>query len=298
MDRIKTPLIVFAIIGMAFTFTSCTIMGDGEDCDPDTQNCETTDPVNPEPGWFGATAWHPDGEWIVAEHNVAFDTDGDDVPDSVARSGIWLVNATTGEVQDEPLLEWGHFPDWSPDGSQLVLHQGRHIYTLTVLSLDPPRIDTTSIRQLTTEGRNFYPDWSPDGEWIAYDNTVCGSTGEPLPDNSCGILVIKKDGTNKKLITRGRIPEWSSIYNKIYYQGLENKIFVADTINATFLKLTKDERSDSHPQYSPDGSIIAYLSAPPPPAPSVVSIWRMNPNGSSPQKMSPDWSGVFELAIY
>jgi len=25
----------------------------------------------------------------------------------------------------------------------------------------------------------------------------------------------------------------------------------------------------------------------------IVSIWRMNPDGSSPQKISPDWSGVF-----
>jgi hypothetical protein len=36
---------------------------------------------------------------------------------------------------------------------------------------------------------DYQPAWSLDGEWIAYDNTDCGSSVTPAPPNSCGILI-------------------------------------------------------------------------------------------------------------
>ncbi len=300
MINSKTPLIVLIIIAMKFTFIGCTTMSGGEGCDPDTQDCETIDPVNPEPGWFGATAWHPDGRWIAAEHSVAFDTDEDGFPDSVARSGIWLVDSENGQVQDNPLLEWGRSPDWSPDGRHLVFHQDAHIYTVAVTSLTPPQIDTASIRQLTQEGRNFYPDWSPDGEWIAYQQTICNEI------KNCGIWLYNLDDATEFIIAKfGGSAAWLQTGQKILYKtrvinsngeaiGDSLWVFSLHENKTSFLQFLTGENNDSNKfSYSPDGLIIAFLSAPPPPAPAVVSIWKMNPDGTGQQKISPDWSGVF-----
>ncbi len=298
MINSKTPLIVLIIIAMKFTFIGCTTMSGGEGCDPDTQDCETIDPVNPEPGWFGATAWHPDGRWIAAEHSVAFDTDEDGFPDSVARSGIWLVDSENGQVQDNPLLEWGRSPDWSPDGRHLVFHQDAHIYTVAVTSLTPPQIDTASIRQLTQEGRNFYPDWSPDGEWIVYDSN------NDSPNGQIFIWKMKSDGSEKTRIVftpeqgEARMPSWSPDSKKLvhiqYLVGVySSEIFSVNSDGSNPNRLIENEATDYYPRYSPNGSSVAFLSAPPPPAPAVVSIWKMNPDGTGQQKISPDWSGVF-----
>lgn len=50
--------------------------------------------------------------------------------------------------------------------------KGGPIFTVEVVSLQPARIDSNSLVQITSEGRNFFPGWIPDGEWIAYDNTL------------------------------------------------------------------------------------------------------------------------------
>lgn len=256
------------------------------------------DPVDSEPGWFGFPAWHPDGLWIATEHSVAFDTDNDGLPDSLVRTGIWLVDAETGEVQDTALLEWGGAPEWSPDGSRLVVHHNAQIYTVRVNSLNPPEIDTAGIRQLTNEGRNFYPDWSPDGEWIFYDSNLDSPTGLNF------IWKMRPDGSKKVRIAFApddgeiRIPSWSpnsqNIIHIRYLVGVySSEIYSMKNDGSNSVRLTENEKTDRYPKYSPDGSSIASLSVPSPPEPAIAAIWIMDSTGSNQRKISPDWSGVF-----
>lgn len=284
---------LFAII------TSCNVAGDKDN----GNGGGIPDPVDHEPAWFGHPAWHPDGQWIAAEHVVALDTDDDGIIDSLARGGIWLVNAQTGELQDQPLLEWGAAPDWNPEGSQLVVHHNAQIFTVDVTSLDPPKIDTASIRRLTTEGRNFYPDWSPDGEWIAYDNTNCGSANDPPSPNSCGVLIQNLGDETRKLVKRySRMPTWKPKNTTILFVNravlsdgkvIGDSLWTYNLADTTLDYLIFIEGDNHHPQYSPDGLHVAYLSAPPPPDPAVLSIWLMDAEGTNPRKISPDWSGMF-----
>lgn len=62
--------------------------------------------------------------------------------------------------------------------------------------------DTTTLSQLTTEGRNFFPVWSPNGEWIAYDRSL------PDTNSPAGIWVMKSDGMMKRALFGGAFPAW------------------------------------------------------------------------------------------
>ena len=248
-----------------------------------------------EPLYFDHLAWHPAGEWIAVEHGDSVDSDKDGKLDAYF-GGIWLVDAQTGKTQH--LLRGFTLPAWSPDGKRLALVRGAQIYTIDVISLEPARVDSSSLRQLTFEGRNFFPAWSPDGRWIAYDNTICGSAVEPPPPNSCGVLVMNKDDLNQRLVTRGRFPDWPSDGNHLLYVGLHNEIYTINIYDTSQVaKLTSlnqayiYETDNRYPKYSSDGAKIAFYSQPRvgPPA-----LWLMNNDGFNIHKISPDYAQQFD----
>jgi TolB protein len=251
--------------------------------------------------YFDSPAWHPGGKWIAASHTDSIDTNGDSLRDRLF-SGIWLVHAESGETR--PLIAGFDSPDWSPDGTRLVMERGGQIFTIRMESLELARIDSSSLAQLTTEGRNFYPAWSADGEWIAYDNTDCGSSFEPPPSNSCGVLIMNLKNKSRRFVSLySRMPSWHPFEQKILLVNravlqtgdvLGDSIWVYDLAekkNNFLVFLSGLNYDNRHPKYSPDGTTIAFYSQPQerPPA-----LWLMNSDGSNPRKMSPDHARSFD----
>lgn len=244
------------------------------------------------PTYFDHPAWHPAGEWIAAEHADSLDTDNNNKWDTYF-SGIWLVHAETGETF--PLLKGFILPAWSPDGKKLAMVRQAQIYTITVPSLKPVRVDSNSLRQVTFDGNNFYPAWSPDGQQLAYDSNL----NDPVGANV--IWKMMADGKNKQDISEHRVGEWRMpnwspdgrhIVHQRYVDVGEAEIAIMDTSGKNSLRLTFDDRHDNHPKYSPDGMDIAFYSRPR--IEGTPALWMINNDGTGLRKVSPDYAWRFD----
>ena len=275
--RITRGILPLLLVGIALTTESCDLNlldggGEGYGSRP-TPILRAS---------YGSPAWHPGGKWIAASHEDSLDTDGDGTPDD-DFSGIWLVHSETGAKQ--PLIHGFGYPAWSPDGTRLAFQGSGQILTIEVISLEPAKVDTSTLRQLTNEDANFYPAWSPDGQWIAYDSN------RENPVGGYSIWKMKYDGSAKTLVVGGREAAWSPNNVHLIYMGLHREIFRVN-INDTseVVRLTSLNQEDiyatdnHHPRYSPDGMDIAFQYAP---SGTHPSAWTMNHDGNNLQKLIP-----------
>jgi TolB protein len=231
-------------------------------------------------------AWSPDGRTIAYIH-------GDTVN---GQTGIWLTD-TSGSNNHILYASVGAYsPSWSPDGQWIAFSDGGVIYKL--------KLSADSLTQLTTDGSNFFPAWSPDGQWIAYDSNLNDPKGANV------IWKMRSDGSNKFDISQHgigewRMPDWSldgiNIVHQRYVGVGAPEIEVMDTSGGNSVRLTYDDRFDSYPRYSPNGTKIAFTSQP---YGGKPQIWIMNSNGTNPQQLtfgqgySCDWSPDGEWIVY
>lgn len=146
----------------------------------------------------------PDGNWML----VAF------------GGAILLYDARTGAlVQEVAVGEPATHPDWSPDGSQIVLvlkAPGGEDWTfsggrLAVVDVGPgPTFGAPRLLFDPGAGLNaYYPSWSPDGEWVAFNV----STGDSYADPDAMVWVI--DGAGQRAVELVEANVTSGITNSL-----------------------------------------------------------------------------------
>ena len=159
---------------------------------------------------------------------------------------LYLVNAMGG--QQTLVIEQGQEPGFSPDGQWLA-------YRSTApdrLGLRLIKVDGTGDTALTPASGDSYPSFSPDGQRIVF------YSGE---QNS--IVIINRDGSNRREITKGEYPAWSPTGDQIVYRGCigggKCGLIVANADGSNPRQITT-HANDAAPRWSPNGGQIVFHS--------------------------------------
>ena len=173
-------------------------------------------------------------------------------------------------------------PDWSPDGNRVAFVSARdgnqEIY---VMNAD----GTAQTRVTNTAAEEWQPAWSPDGERIAF--TRGGYRTGPL-------FVMNANGTGESPLTTGVDPAWSPDGTRIAFTDVGPapsnpvEIFVIDRDGTNRTQVTPSEPpfppyyfSSLAPDWTPDGSRIAFVSASGAPSEEEFqSIHLIRPDGT------------------
>ena len=154
----------------------------------------------------------------------------------------------------------------------------------------------------------FFPSWSPDGKKLAFD------TNHNDPRGANAIWIMDADGSNKKDISihgtgEWRQPVWSPDTIHILhlrYISYDNspapELFIMDTTGENAIRITENDFSDRHADWSPDGKYIAWQSIGKGNDPRS-GVWRMNADGSNPLQLTygggnPSWSSNGTQIVY
>jgi len=260
---------------------------------------------------YNSPVWHPDGQFIGFNHTPikSIHYSGNNTyPDKFElereSSGFWLINSDGTNMRrifPYTLLN----PAWSPDGNWIAFVAGAQIYKMRFTGTT---FDTTTLVQLTTEGRNFFPSWSPDGWWIAYDRSLADSSGPG------GIWVMKNDGTMKHSLFGGAFPNWHPGGNiLIGVIGTSSTSIWTRFVRYNFNQSTMIDtlpvivgNYNLLPRYSPDGTKIAFTSQP---YNGQAQVWLMNADGSGKHQLTTEgveintgsslsWDTLNNLIVY
>jgi Tol biopolymer transport system component len=244
-------------------------------------------------GRVGDPTWSPDGKWIA--YSLSEPTSRDEL------SGIphlWMIPSGGGEpIQLTHGLAIASGPDWSPDGHRLVFIADRDIAVLDLDSGDVHRLTGTDATEVDAYDRD--PAWSSDGTQIVFvsDRMEAGfmrlyrmngdGSGQslvleepfafagccPKPDWAGDAPPIPTASVSlppSATETPG-VPNGSLLGTGLgsiavtWYHGFpdtDHDLALVSTDDGTVTPLTSGTRVDSQAAWSPDGSTIAFWSAP------------------------------------
>ena len=184
-------------------------------------------------------AWSPDGTQIAYEK----------------RDEVWVMNA---DGADQRQLVAGTSPAWSPDGTQIA-YESDGVWVINANGMNR--------RQLTgkeTDVTDLFPGWSPDGTQIVFVRfhgtglsliyVVNVDTAEER--RASWLLRRYRDKTSVMTMPPSQIdlsPSWSPDGNYVMFTRgvMDNRDIMALEIGGSAKRLTKNNRGDKSPAWSP-----------------------------------------------
>ncbi|MBB3646116.1 Tol biopolymer transport system component [Rhizobium sp. BK619] len=197
------------------------------------------------------------------------------------RSSVEIYNFRTGSArevwQTDKLVE---APNFSPDGSYLLLNGDGLLYRLPLDGGEVVKVDTGFAVNCNNDHGI-----SPDGtEIVISDKTEFGKST---------IYVLPIDGGTPRLVTENQPSYWhgwSPDGRQLAYCGIRDDLFDIYTISVdggAETRLTHGEGRNDGPDYSADGQWIYFNSS----RTGLMQIWRIHPDGSGLEQVTSDNQG-------
>lgn len=222
----------------------------------------------------------------------------------------------SGVRQLTNLGERGAFwQSWSPDGKQIVFN-----------IFSPPFFNAGEIWLMNADGSNQHlvlkeenfneerPSFTPDGQSLLFDR--CN-----LQIEECAIYRVGADGRGLTALTKYELgisdlspvlsPDGQTlVFAGIAHDGIFAALYVRTTGSSSLRQITPAEQEDHVPDWSPDGTKIAFSSHCC--NPQNQEIWTVNPDGSGlhrltnngkeyfagPHDFGPSWSPQGDAIVF
>jgi len=184
---------------------------------------------------------------------------------------------------------------WSPDGKRIAFY-AKYDQRKT-WSIHTMNSDGTNRKRLTHADNKWdnSPTWSPDGKKIAFSRAYRDSDNISQKE----IWIMNADGSELTQIKslKGGGPYFTQ-YGKIVFhsefKGKESEISKTDIDGNNIVQLTDNDADEWHPEVSPDGKKIAFMSD----RDGNFEIYVMNMDGSNQKRLTnndvddwyPSWS--------
>ena len=201
------------------------------------------------------------------------------------RSFLKIYNMSTGESQ--VVKEFDHrmeAPNWTPDGSELVINDGGKIYRISVNGGEPVLVPTGDAQSCNNDHV-----LSADGRWIAVS-----SSDRTLGMGSRIYIIPFPQGGESRLVTEqapSYLHGWSPDLKTLAFTGRRIEgidhydIYVCDAADGgNERRLTTAEGLDDGPEYSPDGKTIWFNSV----RSGLMQVWKMDADGQNQTQMTAD----------
>ncbi len=198
----------------------------------------------------------------------AFSPDGNHIAFRSERepAGVYVMEATSENARR--VLDYGHYPSWSPDGRALVVSEDTFTEP-TSRSVIPSALwvveVATGTKRKLTEGDAVQPSWSPNGQRIAYWGMRAGGAQRD-------IWTIPASGGEPLQVTNDEAFDWNPVWSPdgkyLYFASYRGG-------SMNFWRVPLDERTgevtgapetvttpssySQHLSFSRDGTRMAYV---------------------------------------